>query len=146
MKKKYFLICAAALAVAASVSFGAMTVNAQDEIVPETAAAVQADTAGADAVYIDYAHDNYEYDYYTTTATTGSTKKKSVNWLQVILISVGISAIVTGITVAIIYKGYKHNGMTEPYEYTKKAPLELTDKEDELVDVRVTSRKIERNR
>ena len=40
MKKKYFLICAAALAVAASVSFGAMTVNAQDEIVPETAAAI----------------------------------------------------------------------------------------------------------
>ena len=44
-----------------------------------------------------------------------------------------------------IYRGYKYNGQTEPYEFKDKAPLELREKEDVLIDVRVTTEHIERD-
>ena len=151
MKKKCFLICAAAaLTLGCAVGFAPLEANAQtvpmtqavitDEAIPY----VELADADYDSVYdIDAAlgQDNsYEY------VTTGSeSKKKSVDWVKVILISVAISAVVTGITVFVIYRGYKHNGETEPYEFTKKAPLELTGQEDTLVDVRVTTRTINRD-
>ena len=56
-----------------------------------------------------------------------------------------ISIIGTGLIVYFIYRGYKYNGMTEPYEFKNKAPLELKDREDALIDVHVTTRRIERN-
>ena len=117
MKKKAFLLCAAA----------AVTL-----------------TASVSVCALDYDHD-YDYDSGYHYADTTTAKKKSPDWLKIILISLGISLVVTGITVFFIYNGYKNNGKTEPYEYTKKAPLELTDKADELVDVRVTTRTIHRD-
>ena len=148
MKKKAFLLCAAAaVTLTASVSVCALPVMAQTE--PAPAAAVQ--TLGEDQVTVvpmdysyDYDHD-YDYDSGYHYADTTTAKKKSPDWLKIILISLGISLVVTGITVFFIYNGYKNNGKTEPYEYTKKAPLELTDKADELVDVRVTTRTIHRD-
>ncbi len=145
MKKKHFLSSAAAiLAAAAVIGIGALSVSAAQNVSSDinTDAAVQTlafdenNDASLDIKPI--ANDN-------KTDKSGKKKDKSVSWVKIILISFGISAVVTGITVYFIYNGYKHNGKTEPYEYTKKAPLDLTDSQDELVDVRVTSVHIERN-
>lgn len=142
MKIKAFLLCAAAaLTLTTAVSFAALPVQAQTQPAP----AVVEQTPNNDEVAIvplDYTDNN---DHAASSQTGSAAKKKSPNWVKITLISLGISLAVTGITVFIIRKGYKQNGMTEPYEYTKKAPLELTDSADELVDVRVTSRTIERN-
>ena len=139
MKKKCFLVCAAAaLTLGCAVSFA--PINAQAQAEPQIQAVMAEDDA--QIVYADYDY-NAESDYEITTMSSSSKKTKtSGDWVKIILISVLISAVVTGITVFFIYRGYKHNGETEPYEYTKKAPLELTGQEDTLVDVRVTSRKI----
>ncbi len=85
-------------------------------------------------------------DGYTIELTdTSSGSKKSVNWLKIILISVGISLVITIIVVLVIYNGYKSNGQTEPYEFKNKAPLDLKETEDILVDVSVTSVHINRD-
>ena len=51
----------------------------------------------------------------------------------------------TGITVFLIWHGYKTNGQSEPYTYKKNAPLTITNSEDVHVDTIVNRRKIERN-
>ena len=79
------------------------------------------------------------------TASSSSSEGKSVNWVKIILISLAISAVVTGIAIYMIYRGYKYNGMTEPYEFKHKAPLHLQEREDALIDVHVTSVHIEHN-
>ncbi|MBQ8132820.1 MAG: hypothetical protein IJ192_00155 [Clostridia bacterium] len=73
-----------------------------------------------------------------------SSRSEKPNMVRVVLISLGISVVVTGLTVHSIYRGYKYNGQTEPYQYSKKAPLQLTLAEDELIDTQVTKRRIER--
>lgn len=139
MKKKCFLICAAAaLTLGCAVSAAPVTANAQ----AEPRAQIVSYEDEAQAAYVDYSADD-EYDHVITPMSSTTSKNKSVNWVKVILISVAISLLVTGVTVFFIYRGYKHNGETEPYEFTKKAPLELTEKEDTLVDVRITTRRIE---
>ncbi len=64
---------------------------------------------------------------------------------KTILIAAGVSIAATGITVFLIWHGYKTNGQSEPYTYKKNAPLELTKSEDVHVDTIVNRRKIERN-
>lgn len=74
-----------------------------------------------------------------------SSEKDKPNMGKVIGIAAGISIVVTGIVVFCIYNSYKTNGMTEPYQYNHKAPLQLTNSRDLLVDTRITKRKIEKN-
>ena len=74
-----------------------------------------------------------------------SSKSSSKDPFKIIVYSFGISIVVTGITVVGIYRSYKYNGQTEPYQYTKNAPLSLTRTDDELIDRQVNKRKIERN-
>ncbi len=144
MKKNYLKKASLILAAAAMLSVCGLTASAEsvapaDEVTVCTATADEAFTA----VY-DYGTD-YDYDI-IQTADSSSNEKESKNWVEIILIALGVSILVTGIVVYIIYRGYKYNGMTEPYEYKDKAPLELTEREDVLVDVHVTSRHIERNK
>lgn len=65
--------------------------------------------------------------------------------VKIILRSFGIGAVVSGVTVFIIFRRYKTNGQTEPYTYKKKAPLTLTKSEDIHVDTKIVRRKIERD-
>lgn len=65
---------------------------------------------------------------------------------KTVAIAVGVSILATGITVFLIWHGYKTNGQSEPYTYKKNAPLQLTQSEDVHVDTIVNRRKIERNR
>lgn len=143
MKKKHFLSSSAAvLAAAAAISICTMGVFAVENTAPETniTPAIQTEA------YSEYNDtDFYIQAVNKKSGESSNQKEKSVNRANIILISFGISALVTGITIYVIYSGYKHNGRTEPYEYTKKAPLELTEEQDDLVDVRVTSVRIERN-
>ncbi|MGN0470003.1 MAG: hypothetical protein ACI4GV_03710 [Acutalibacteraceae bacterium] len=78
-------------------------------------------------------------------AVSKSSEKDKPNMGKVIGIAAGISIVVTGIVVFCIYNSYKTNGMTEPYQYNNKAPLNLTESRDVLVDTRITKRKIEKN-
>lgn len=71
-------------------------------------------------------------------------EKEKPNMGKVIGIAAGISIVVTGIVVFCIYSSYKTNGMTEPYQYNNKAPLNLTESRDVLVDTKITKRKIEK--
>lgn len=64
---------------------------------------------------------------------------------QIIVVAVVAGAVVTGIAVFLIYRSYKTNGMTEPYPYNQKAPLQLTEANDVLVDTRVTKVRINKD-
>jgi len=79
------------------------------------------------------------------TKNNSPKKQKSVSWGKIIAVSIIVSAIATLITVFMIFNGYKHNGKSEPYPYDKKAPLELTDSEDILVDTDIRRERRERN-
>lgn len=138
------LCTAAAFACCPAVSAAEPDNSAMQPAVTIAAEAVDANIAPETVTVADY--DNSAYDYYGDGyiyqgSSEGSSKK---NWLKIILVALGISAVVTGITVYIIYRGYKYNGMTEPYEYKNKAGLELTVKDDQLIDVHVTSVHINR--
>lgn len=61
---------------------------------------------------------------------------------KVIGIGLVFSIVVTAATIFFIYRSYKTNGMTEPYPYNQKAPLQLTDAEDRFVDKTVVKIKI----
>lgn len=74
-----------------------------------------------------------------------SSEADKPNMGKVIGIAAGISIVVTGIVVFCIYNSYKTNGMTEPYQYNNKAPLNLTESRDVLVDTKITKEKIEKN-
>lgn len=74
-----------------------------------------------------------------------SSRSSEKDPFKIIAYSLGISIVVTGFTVVKIYRSYKYNGQTEPYQYTKNAPLSLTRTNDELIDREVNRRKIERN-
>lgn len=74
--------------------------------------------------------------------TAKKSKNKSRDWAKIILISVGVSAVITLIWVLSIYHSYKTNGRTEPYPYNQKAPLELKLSEDILIDTNVERKKI----
>lgn len=50
-----------------------------------------------------------------------------------------------GVFALITINGYKNNGKTEPYPFTSKAPLELTEKNDFLINTEVTKRKLNNN-
>lgn len=58
------------------------------------------------------------------------------------VISILIGAGVGGLVVLIIYKTYKKEYKTVPYDYQNQAKLNLKTKQDTLVDTRVTSRYI----
>lgn len=150
MKKRIFskttaVLCAAA-AIACCTAASAAELN--DTAADATAAAeYAAEVPEAVTVtdYYDYGYDYYGdgYDYHYDHYERHESKHK--DWLKIILIALGASAAITGITVWIIYRGYKYNGMTEPYEYKNKAGLDLAVREDNLVDVHVTSVHINRD-
>lgn len=148
MKKQHLLKTTAVLfSAAALLTWGGVAAEAASEEtpVPLTAAAVQ-DTADTDYTYYTAPLDGDDgYDIVTLDTSSSSSKKKSPNWLKIILISLGASVLITGVVVIIIYRSYKYNGMTEPYEFKNKAPLDLREKEDVLIDVKVTSHHINRN-
>ncbi len=141
------------LALAVCMLFSGMTVFAApaDAYTAESSAYTIANTAydddydyDYDDYYDDYDYD-YDYDYNDNAPQSSSHEKKPKNWLKIILISLGIGLLVSVITVLVIRSGYKNNGQTEPYEFKNKAPLDLTDSRDELVDVQVTSVRINRD-
>ncbi len=143
MIKKYFSRTFAVIAAAAAVSSCSMAVSAEYDApeLPVEEPAAQVVTVDYDGspeiIDVDY---DYHFDYDEYEVTEKSSKKK--DWVKIILVALGVSIVVTGVTVYMIYRSYKYNGMTEPYEYKDKAPLELTEKEDQLVDVHVTKRHI----
>ena len=68
----------------------------------------------------------------------------SVNMGRTIGTSLVVSIIGSVVAVLVVFGRYKFNGRTEPYPYTRKAPLELTDSEDVLVDQYIKTERIER--
>lgn len=143
MKKNFLSKTAAVLAAAAMIAACGLSVSAESYI--DTAvneASVQAEDEALTAVY-EY-DSSYDYDIVPTAKSSSSSGEKSTDWLKIIIVALVISILGTGLTVYFIYRGYKYNGMTEPYEYKDKAPLELSDREDVLIDVHVTTRHIER--
>ena len=130
--------CSAVSAAAAEVSQAlpaAQTASVSTEEAIVTVPVTAGHTDAYDIVPLDTA----------SSAPSSSNSGKSVNWVKIILISLAISAVVTGIAIYMIYRGYKYNGMTEPYEFKHKAPLHLQEREDALIDVHVTSVHIEHN-
>lgn len=127
MKIKRFLsVFSATLLAAITLLFGTVCVGA---------AAVPDDNDTGYSVET-VAYSDYDYDYH---------QAPPVNWFKVIGTAFLISTIGTVVVVALIYRGYKYNGRTEPYPYNNKAPLELFDSEDILVDTDVRRERIERN-
>lgn len=149
MIKKSILKALAVLSAAAAISACGIAVSAAeyDTALPAEEPAAQVMTADYQEDYqitpVDQEYIGYddEYEYYQDE-NGEVTKKEKKNWVKIILIALGISLVITGIIIYAIYRSYKYNGMTEPYEYKNKAPLELTEREDQLIDVRVTSRHI----
>ncbi len=151
MMKRFFSRTLAILSAAAAISScGALAVEAAaDPAEPEAAAVTMAqnpeDEVTIAPVKKVLVSEDSTYKYYIDDQTLKESKEKKTSWVKVILVALGVSAVITGVVVYIIYRGYKYNGMTEPYEYKNKAPLELREREDQLVDVHVTSRKINRD-
>lgn len=125
---------AAAEEVPVPLTAAVQTVASPDETAIVTVPVTEGDTDAYDIVMLD-----------TQSTKSSSSKQKSPNWVKIILISLGISLAVTGVAVWLIYRSYKYNGMTEPYEFKNKAPLDLKEREDALIDVHVTSVHINRN-
>lgn len=71
-------------------------------------------------------------------------KEKTPDLGRAIIIGLVAAVVVDGVAVFLIFNGYKNNGKTEPYPYSQKAPLNLTKREDVLVDTTVEKRKIEK--
>lgn len=129
------LIMTLSFAFALPVSFCAMAAEADDE--PAIVA--------ADRDY-DTEYGNKDEDYsIVETAKSSKSSSGSHSIVKAILVAFGVSTVGTIIWVIVIVNGYKNNGKTEPYPYNKKAPLELTEASEELINTEVTKRKIERN-
>ena len=75
----------------------------------------------------------------------GKSSGKSHNIFLAVIVGFGVAVVGTAIFIFVNINGYKNNGKTEPYPFTSKAPLELTVKDDVLINKEVTSRKIESN-
>ena len=141
--RRVFSCAAAALALSACVCAAAPCAAAEN--FPDAAAVRETVTENNENNIVRVEYDGgYKYD--AVSSDSSSSKKKEVSWPKIILISLAISAVVTGVTVFFIYNSYKNNGKTEPYKFTEKAPLDLSEKTDSLVDVRVTKRRIEQNK
>lgn len=142
--RRVFSCAAAALALSACVCAAAPCAAAEN--FPDAAAVRETVTENNENNIVRVEYDGgYKYDD-AVSSDSSSPKKKEVSWPKIILISLAISAVVTGVTVFFIYNSYKNNGKTEPYKFTEKAPLDLSEKTDSLVDVRVTKRRIEQNK
>lgn len=96
------------------------------------------DISARQTAYDDYYDDHYDERY--------DDDKHEKNHIAIIGGAFLISAVITGLAVGGIYRGYKYNGRTEPYPYNRKAPLELTGKEDVMIDRQIRREKIERER
>ena len=147
LSKTTAVLCAAAAIACCTAASAAELTDAPAQgaaLTDATENATEPETAVI-ADYYDYGYDYYgdDYDYHYDHYERKESKQK--DWLKIILIALGISVVATGITVYIIYRGYKYNGMTEPYEYKNKAGLDLAVREDNLVDVHVTSVHINRD-
>lgn len=139
---KAFAVLAAALAIS---SCGMMASAAQTDMTAALSMQTMAETdITADENGNIYYGEDDQY-VYSVDDQGEIVKTEKKNWVKIILVALVISGLATGITVFIIYRGYKYNGMTEPYEFKNKAPLSLTEKEDMLIDVHVTSRHINRD-
>ena len=142
MKKNILKRSAAVIAAALTLLCCGISASAESVIAADAPAAAAAEE-NAGAAFYGYDGD-YDYDI-ITTANSGISEKEEKNWVKIIIVALVVSLLATGIIIFVIYRGYKYNGMTEPYEYKNKAPLELSDREDVLIDVHVTTRHIERN-
>ena len=128
MKKVYiYRVLLAAVVLICSVVFSLTVYAAADDAADNGQTAAEQQT------------ENEGYD------TLSSSKSDSRDPFKIVVYSIGISAVVTGFVVWRIYSGYKYNGQTEPYLYTKNAPLTLTRTDDRLINREVNKRKIERN-
>ncbi len=94
-----------------------------------------------------YAEESSVAESSVTSSAQDKTEKpkKERNIVKSVAISLGIGIVGTGIIVFLIYRGYKTNGQTEPYLYTKKAPLDLSVSTDTLVNTVLDKKKIEKN-
>ncbi len=126
--KKFFSLLTVTMLVMAALTFGMCTVNAAQ--LDDTAPDIQ-----------QTAYDYHDDGYYDNHAAA-----RPVDWFKVGGGAFLISTIGTIVIVMWIYSGYKFNGRTEPYPYNRKAPLELIDGEDILIDRQIRRERIERNR
>lgn len=108
-----------------------------------TAVCAAPENADEPTVTVENAVADYDDNAAIVNMSKSSEKEKPMG--KIIGIAAGISIVVTGIVVFCIFNSYKTNGMTEPYQYNNKAPLNLTESRDVLVDTRITKRKIEKN-
>ena len=148
MMKKLFqrtvMVCGTAAVLMAG-GLSAAAVTPEEVPVPLTEATAVTIAEEERLVTVSVTEGDAGYDIVLTdTNTKDDSQKKSPNWGMIIPISLVISLVVTGIAVWMIYRGYKYNGMTEPYEFKNKAPLDLKEREDDLIDVHVTSVHINR--
>ena len=125
--KKFFSLLTVTMLVMAALTFGCIVNAAQPDDIPDI-----------QQTAYDYYDDGY-YDDYAAGA-------RPVDWFKVGGGAFLISTIGTIVIVIWIYSGYKFNGQTEPYSYSRKAPLELTGSEDVLIDRQIRRERIERNR
>ena len=127
MKKtgKILISALTVMLLAVAMMFGAMSVSAVYEEYDTNMSAEQ-------MAYDDYYDDGYYSD------------SRPVSMGRTIGTSVVVSIVGSVIAVLVVWGRYKFNGRTEPYPYTRKAPLELTDREDVLVDRYVKTERIER--
>ncbi len=134
MKKKILISRAAVLIMTVFsifvFSFSAFAISDEDIVINTT------------AYEIENADNNLQNGYSVKNISNDHFEDDSPDMVKVIIIAVVIGAVVTGLTVFIIYHGYKANGMTEPYPYNDKAPLELTEANDILVDTIVKKERI----
>ena len=130
--KSFLLRLSAVMLLAFAMMFGAMSVSAVYEEQDTNISAEQ-------MAYDDYYDDYYDDGHYNTASRSGNT-----DWGRTIGTSLVVSIVGSIVAVIFVYHGYKFNGRTEPYQYTRKAPLELTDSEDVLVDKYLKTERIER--
>lgn len=83
-----------------------------------------------------------EYDKRTES---NHTEREQKNMSRIILTAAGVSIVVTAFAVFSIWNSYKTNGQSEPYPYDDKAPLQITDSDDILVDTHVERKLIKRD-
>lgn len=92
-----------------------------------------------------YADDTPSESSAVTSSQTAEKKpKKERNLGKGIAIGLGVGVVGTGISVFLVWRSYKTNGQSEPYLYTKKAPLDLSESRDTLIDTIIDKTKIEK--
>lgn len=149
--KKYLLSGLVVLMAVTIVVWCGVSLSAAAAELPAAPQVVTVDTGyyddGYDDYYDDYYNDYYNDDYRGERPSSSSEIRtpKPKNWLMIIGCTIVIPAVAALVFVIGTISSYKHNGKTEPYPYNNKAPLELTEADDILVDTDIRRVRIQRD-